>query len=120
MNHPVEAKTIIEGDGIFTEFKGALTEQYVFQQLKLNNALSVYYFLSGDSKNEVDFVIQNEHDEIIPIEVKAGENLRAKSFKYFYDKYRPQSAIRTSLSNYREEIWMTNVPLYIIGKYLDK
>jgi len=114
------AKTIIEGDGIFTEFKGALTEQYVFQQLKLNNALSVYYFLSGDSKNEVDFVIQNEHDEIIPIEVKAGENLRAKSFKYFYDKYRPQSAIRTSLSNYREEIWMTNVPLYIIGRYLDK
>ncbi|MDR3340208.1 MAG: hypothetical protein LBT25_09000 [Candidatus Symbiothrix sp.] len=58
--------------------------------------------------------IQNEEDEIIPIEVKSGENLRAKSFKLFCEKYKPNKAIRTSLSNYKEEEWMTNVPLYAI------
>ncbi|HRO74965.1 MAG TPA: ATP-binding protein [Crocinitomicaceae bacterium] len=114
------AKTIIEGDDIFTEFKGALAEQYVFQQLKLNKDLSVYYFPFENSKNEVDFVIQNEQGEIIPIEVKAGESLRAKSFKLFCEKHQPKTAIRTSLSNYREESWMTNVPLYIIDKFLQE
>lgn len=113
------AKTIIEGDDIFTEFKGALTEQYVFQQIKLHNSWSVYYFPFENSKNEVDFVIQNEKDDIIPIEVKAGENLRAKSFKVFCEKYRPKTAIRTSLSDYREENWMINVPLYIIDRFLE-
>lgn len=116
----LSAKTIIEGDAIFTEFKGALTEQYVFQQLNLNSHLSVYYFPFENSKNEVDFVIQNEQDDIIPIEVKAGENLRAKSFKFFCEKYRPKTAIRTSLSDYRAESWMTNVPLYIIGQFLEE
>ncbi|WP_367915040.1 ATP-binding protein [Leadbetterella sp. DM7] len=112
------ARTIIEGDTIFTEFKGALTEQYVFQQLKLNSDLSVYYFPFENSKNEVDFVVQNEQDEIIPIEVKAGENLRAKSFKFFCEKYHPKTAIRTSLSDYRKESWMTNVPLYVVDRFL--
>lgn len=113
------AKTIIEGDAIFTEFKGALTEQYVFQQLKLYANVSIYYYLSKDSKNEVDFVVQTENDDIIPIEVKAGENLRAKSFKFFCEKYQPKTAIRTSLSDYREESWMTNVPLYLIDRFLE-
>ncbi len=112
------ARTIIEGDAIFTEFKGALTEQYVFQQLKLNSNLSVYYFPFENSKNEVDFVVQNEQDEIIPIEVKAGENIRAKSFKFFCEKYQPKIAVRSSLSDYREESWMTNVPLYVIDRFL--
>lgn len=112
-------KTIIEGNAIFTEFKGAFTEQYVFQQLKLNNNLSVYYFPFENSKNEVDFIVQNEQDDIIPIEVKAGENLRAKSFKFFCEKYQPKIAFRTSLSDYRKESWMTNVPLYVIDRFLE-
>lgn len=113
------AKTIIEGNTIFTEFKGAFTEQYVFQQLKLNSNLSVYYFPFENSKNEVDFIVQNEQDDIIPIEVKAGENLRAKSFKFFCEKYQPKIAFRTSLSDYRKESWMTNVPLYVIDRFLE-
>jgi len=74
--------------------------------------------LAGIDSMEVDFIVQNENDEIIPIEVKAGENLKAKSFKYFCEKYKPENAIRTSLSDYRKELWMVNVPLYIIGNYL--
>jgi predicted AAA+ superfamily ATPase len=116
----LNAKTLINGNAVFTEFKGALSEQFVFQQLKLNEELSINYFPSDDDKYEVDFVIQNEEGEIIPVEVKAGENLRSKSFKFFCEKYKPQNAIRTSLSDYREESWMTNVPLYIIGDYFNE
>lgn len=115
----LSAKTIIQGNTIFTEFKGAMTEQYAFQQLKLNQDWSVYYYPFENSKNEVDFVIQNEQDDIIPIEVKAGENLRAKSFKMFCEKFKPETAIRTSLSDYREESWMTNVPLFAFYEFLE-
>jgi len=111
------AKTLLHGNDIFTEFKGALSEQFVFQQLKQNEDLSIHYFPFDNSKYEVDFVIQNKEDEIIPIEVKSGENLRAKSFKFFCEKFQPQKAVRTSLSNYHNESWMTNVPLYLIGEY---
>ena len=116
----LRAKTIIEGDAIFTEFKGALTEQFVFQQLVQNEELAIHYFPFDKSKYEIDFVIQNEEDEIIPIEVKAGENLRAKSFKLFCEKFTPKTAIRSSLSNYSKETWMTNVPLYIVGDYFSE
>ncbi|GHT17626.1 ATPase [Bacteroidia bacterium] len=116
----LNAKTLINGNDVFTEFKGALTEQFVFQQLRLDENLSVYYFPFDKSKYEIDFVIQNENDDIIPIEVKAGENLQAKSFKLFCEKYKPNTAIRTSLSDFRQESWMTNVPLYIIGDYLSE
>jgi hypothetical protein len=64
---------------------------------------------------EINFIIQNENDEIIPIEVKAETNLKAKSFKYFCEKYKPPKAIRTSLADYKEESWMTNLPLYAIN-----
>jgi len=113
----LNAKTIIRDNAIFTEFKGALTEQYAYQQLKLNDDLSIHYFPFDNSKYEVDFIIQNEEDEVIPIEVKSGENLRAKSFKLFCKKFHPETAVRTSLSNYCKENWMTNVPLYIVENY---
>lgn len=112
----LKAKTLIDGNMLFTEHKGALTEQFVFQQLHLIEDLPVYYF-SPDSHLEIDFVIQNEDDEIIPIEVKAEENLKAKSLRTYCDKYKSEKAIRTSLSDYRQESWMTNVPLYVIGDY---
>jgi len=114
----LNAKTLLNGDAVFTEFKGAIAEQFVFQQLILNEGLSIHYFPFDNNKYEVDFVVQNEEDEVIPIEVKAGENLRAKSFKLFCEKYQPKTAIRTSLSNYRKESWMINTPLYIIGNYV--
>ncbi|MCO5259485.1 MAG: ATP-binding protein [Crocinitomicaceae bacterium] len=114
----LSVQTILHSDAIFTEFKGALTEQFVFQELKLDTSRSIFYFPFKNSQNEIDFILQNEVNSVIPIEVKAGENLRAKSFKLFCEKYQPKMAIRTSLSGYREELWMTNVPLYIVRSFL--
>ena len=110
----LDVKTIIDGNAIFTEFKGAFTEQYVMQQLRLNGNDYIGYWTNDRSTAEVDFVVQHE-GEVIPIEVKAGENLKAKSFKTFCEKYQPKKAVRTSLSDYKEESWMINVPLYGIG-----
>ena len=112
----LNAKTLLNGDTVFTEFKGALAEQFVFQQLLLDKNLSVHYY-QINNRLEIDFVIQNEEDEIIPVEVKAGENLEAKSLKKYCEEIKPKKAIRTSMSNYREEEWLTNVPLYLIGNY---
>ncbi|MDR2119122.1 MAG: ATP-binding protein [Tannerellaceae bacterium] len=109
----LHVRTVIEGNDIFTEFKGALTEQYVMQQLRLKSERLVAYWTNERSTSEVDFVIQEDGD-VIPIEVKAGENLKARSFKLFCEKYKPAKAIRTSLSDYHEESWMTNLPLYAI------
>ncbi|MDR1763720.1 MAG: ATP-binding protein [Dysgonamonadaceae bacterium] len=110
-------RTVVEGDRLFTEYKGVLAEQFVIQQLRLNEDFAIYYFVPDTYSMEVDFIVQNENDEIIPIEVKAETNLKAKSFRMFCQKYSPQNAIRTSLSDYQKESWMTNVPLYIIGDY---
>lgn len=107
-------RTIIDGDLIFTEFKGALTENFVVQQLLLNNENDIYYWTNENSTAEVDFIIQNE-EEIIPIEVKSGKNIRAVSFKFFCEKFKPAKAIRTSLADYNKEDWMTNLPLFAIN-----
>lgn len=112
----ISAKTIIDGNRIFEEFKGALTEQYIAQELAAHG-FDLYYYSSDNSSSEVDFIIQK--DELcIPLEVKAEENLRAQSLRAYCLKYDPPVAIRTSMSNYREEEWMTNIPLYWIGEYL--
>lgn len=108
------AKTIIDGNTIFTEFKGALTENFVIQQLLLNDENAIYYWTNENSTSEVDFVIQNE-EEIIPIEVKSGTNLKSVGFRFFCEKYKPKKAIRTSLSDYKQEDWMENLPLYAIN-----
>jgi hypothetical protein len=104
-------RTLIEGDKVFTEFKGALAEQFVMQQLRLKSESFIGYWTNERSTAEVDFIVQNE-GEIIPIEVKSGENLRAKSFKQFCEKYKPDNAVRTSMAPYKKEEWMTNIPLY--------
>jgi predicted AAA+ superfamily ATPase len=113
----LNAKTLLYGDDIFTEFKGAMTEQFVFQQLILNEELSIHYFTFDNSKYEIDFIVQSENDEIIPVEAKSGENLKARSFKLFCEKFQPKTAIRTSLSSYHKENRLINVPLYIVGEY---
>ncbi|MDR1983967.1 MAG: ATP-binding protein [Prevotellaceae bacterium] len=112
----LDVKTIIGGTDIFTEFKGALTEQFVMQQLRQAEPDYIGYWTNDKSTTEVDFVVQH-NGEIIPVEVKATENLTAKSFKFFCEKFKPANAVRTSLSGYRRETWMTNVPLYAIGNY---
>ena len=104
-------RTIIEGDAVFTEFKGALTEQYVMQQLCIGKERYIGYWTNERSTSEVDFVIQDE-GEVIPIEVKSEMNLRSKSFRLFCEKFKPNIAIRTSLAPFKKEEWMTNLPLY--------
>lgn len=108
-------QTILNNDAIFEEFKGSLTENYVFQQLLLKEENDIYYWTNENSTAEVDFIIQNDH-EVIPIEVKSGINLKSVSFKFFCSKYNPKNAIRTSLADFKEEEWMTNIPLYAINK----
>ena len=111
----LHSRVIVDGDAVFTEFKGALTEQYVFQQLTKNENLLIHYFTFDNSKYEIDFLVQTENNEILPIEVKAGKNLTANSFKLFCQKFKPENAIRTSLTDYKQESWMTNLPLYAIN-----
>lgn len=114
----IAAKVLLDGCRIFEEFKGALTEQFVAQQLKASER-ELYYYSTENSSGEIDFVIQQEM-KCIPIEVKAEENLRARSLRAFCEKYKPEIAVRSSMSNYREQDWMVNVPLYVLDKYLDK
>lgn len=109
----IDVKTLIEGNVIFEEFKGALTEQYVLQQLLTIPDLAIYYWSAERSSSEIDFLVQSI-GEVIPIEVKAEENLQAKSLKTFCQKYAPTTAIRTSMSDFRKEDWLTNLPLYAI------
>jgi len=110
----LDAKTLLKGSDIFEEFKGVLTEQFVFQQLVQNEDLVIAYWTSDSLKAEIDLLVQYAN-EVIPIEIKATENLQAKSLKTFCQKHNPQTAIRTSLSDYRKDPWLTNVPLYTIS-----
>lgn len=115
----LDAKSILDGNAVFVEFKGALTEQYVLQQLIAGTEYTPYYYSETKSEGEIDFLIQKGTD-IVPIEVKAEENLKAKSLRVYCEKFKPQMAIRTSMSNYREQDWMVNVPLYVLDRYLER
>ena len=108
----IDQKILLEKNNILIEFKGALTEQFVAQQLKINHDL--YYWVASNATAEVDFLLQSQN-AIIPIEVKAEENLKSKSLKVFVEKYKSNIAIRTSMSRFREQEWLTNVPLYGIS-----
>ena len=110
--------TLLEGDRVFTEFKGALTEQYVHQQLISENTLEPYYWSADKGIAEVDFIIQHG-GKAIPVEVKAAENLKAKSLRIYNQEFVPSGSIRTSLSDYRDEGWLINLPLYMINTIQD-
>ena len=112
----LDAKTILNGNEIFCEFKGSMTEQFVAQELKSYN-MDLYYYSAENSRGEVDFIVQR-NGHIVPIEVKAEENLQAKSLKALVTKYNLNDAIRSSMSNYKQQDWVTNVPLYILAEYL--
>lgn len=114
----LELKILLKGNEIFTEFKGILTEQYICQQLISQLNINPFYWSADNSTGEVDFVIQH-NGKILPIEVKAEENLNAKSLKNFVKKYKLAYGIRTSMSNYRKEEKLINVPLYCFSQLFD-
>lgn len=105
--------TLIDGNKLFTEFKGALTEQYVCQQLKTIEDLSIYYYTNDRGSCEIDFVIDTG-EQIVPVEVKAETNLKAKSLKTYRERFEPGRSVRTSMASYKEEEGLVNLPLYAI------
>jgi len=105
--------TLLNGNELFKEFKGALTEQYVLQQLKILKNMETYYWTNDQGSAEIDFVLDNGTD-IIPLEVKAEVNLQAKSLKTYRDKFHPGTSVRTSMADYKDEDWLVNLPLYAI------
>ena len=109
----LDASVLLDGSRIFSEFKGALTEQYVLQQLIANQDNPVFYWATEKGTAEVDFVVQQKQ-AVIPIEVKAEENLKAKSLKVYVEQFQPAHAFRFSMADYREQDWLVNVPLYSI------
>lgn len=106
-------RTLLDGNELFSEFKGALTEQYVMQQLAVISDINTYYYTNERGSCEIDF-LADDGTKVIPVEVKAEINLRAKSLKIYRDKFDPQVSIRTSMADYREEEWLINLPLYAI------
>lgn len=110
----ISYKTLLDGNNIFSEFKGSLTEQYVLAQLKECTELNAFYWAPDNGTAEVDFIVQVDENNV-PIEVKANENLQAKSLKTFVQKYNSKINVRTSMSNFRQEDWLVNIPLYMIG-----
>lgn len=109
-----DIKSILDDNKFFVEFKGAVTEQYVLQQLLSCTDYKPFYYSSPNSSGEIDFLIQQE-DQIVPIEVKSAENLQAKSLKAFHQKYDNRYSVRTSLSDFRIDGWLTNIPLYAVS-----
>ena len=106
-------RILLDGSGLFAEFKGALTEQYVCQQLKTIDDLGIYYYTNDRGSCEVDFVVDTG-EEIVPVEVKAEVNLKAKSLKTYRDKFHPAVSVRASMADYKEEEWLVNLPLYAV------
>lgn len=115
-NTPAEA--IIIGDNIFHEYKGAFTELFVYTQLVTLN-IPVYYHSSNDSRVEIDFLVQNG-TQIIPIEVKAEENVKAKSLRTYIEKHPELKGMRLSMKSHADQGWMTNIPLYAVNVCLKK
>jgi len=108
----LDQKILLEKNAILKEYKGALTEQFVCQQLFPKKEL--FYWSASNATAEVDFVIQHQN-EIFPIDVKAEENLKSKSLKVYVDKFKPETTYRTSMSKFRKDDWLTNVPIYGIS-----
>ena len=114
----LDIQSLLNEASLFEEFKGALTEQYVLQQLKSIDQLPIFYWSAEKATAEIDFLVQYQNS-IIPIEVKAAENLKAKSLKTYQQKFNPEISIRTSLSDYRKQDWLVNIPLYACWTFVE-
>lgn len=110
--HP---RTLLDGSELFTEFKGALTEQYVCQQLKTIEDLEIYYYTNDRGSCEIDFVVDTG-GRVVPVEVKAEINLKAKSLKTYREKFLPEISVRTSMADYKKEEGLVDLPLYAIDR----
>lgn len=104
---------LLNGNELFKEFKGALTEQFVLQQLKTLHGIETYYWTNDRGSAEIDFIIDTGND-VVPIEVKAETNLKSKSLKMYYEKFNPKISIRTAMTDYKQEEWLVNIPLWAI------
>lgn len=111
----LDAKVLLDENTLFEEFKGALAEQYVLQELKTLTEKPTAYWTNDRGTAEVDFLMQNEMS-IVPIEVKAGINLRAKSLKTYMEKYAPAKAVRVSAANFKQTENLTDLPLYAVAE----
>ena len=111
----LDASSILDGNKLFVEFKGAITEQYVLQQIVSDTKNIPYYYSGEKATYELDFLIQ-KNGELVPIEVKAGENLRSKSLAFFREKYGNKTAVRFSLAKICVQDWLLNLPLYAVAR----
>lgn len=111
----VSAKDVLVNNTAFVEYKGTFTEQYVLQEL-ITVKKNIYYYSKENSNLEIDFIIQK--DEVYPIEVKAEENLRSKSLKTVYELNQSLKPCRFSMADYREQDWITNIPLYLAKEWV--
>ena len=105
---------MLEGSRIFTEFKGAMTEQFVLQEMSTKEDVEIGYWANKNGNAEVDFIVQIG-SKIVPVEVKSGINLQAKSLIFYNEKYKPEICIRTSLAEYKKSNNICDWPLYMIG-----
>jgi predicted AAA+ superfamily ATPase len=105
--------TLMDGNALFSEFKGALTEQYVLQQLMTMPGVDTYYWTNERHTSEVDFLL-DIGNAVIPLEVKAEVNLHSKSLKAYAQKYHPRLSVRSSMADFKREDWLLNLPLYAI------
>ena len=112
----VSLNSMLHGNDFFEEFKGVIAEQFICQKIK-SQSISCYYWSPEGGTSEVDFIIQRQ-DQIVPIEVKSGLNVRSRSLRVYFDKYNPQTCIRTSPNDYEEQSWMTNIPLFSFLSWL--
>ena len=110
----LDHESILHDNDIFMEFKGALTEQFVLQELIATDRYVPYYYSGEKSVYETDFIVQ-QGKHVVPIEIKAEQNLRSKRLRFYYDKFNPAYAVRTSMSNSADEGWLVNIPLWAIG-----
>ena len=111
----LQQTVLLDGNDLFKEFKGALTEQYVMQQLTTISNLHTYYYTNDRGSCEIDFIIDTG-ELVVPVEVKAEINLKAKSLKTYSEKYDPQISVRTSMADYKKEERMINIPLYAVSE----
>jgi len=110
----LRADILLDGNDLFKEFKGALTEQFVLQQLKTIESIKPYYWTNDRNSAEIDFIVDDGRD-IIPLEVKAEINLQAKSLKVFREKFSPRITIRASMADYKNTDGLIDLPLYAIN-----
>ena len=107
------ADMMLIGNQVFEEFKGMFTEQYVLQQMVAREDLQVYYWSSERSDGELDFLVQ-KGGRLLPVEVKAEENVKAKSLSHFVAAHEGMKGVRLSMSDYRDQTWMENIPLFAV------